>query len=281
MPPVRFGTIAAAVGVAALIGGCGSSGQPSGQVVRAADKTAQSPGYRMSGTGLLSTSRTGNIALALSGSFDRTDGLGSLITTVSILGRRIEIPELLSHLTVYMSARAIPGGTSLTGGRPWVQIDLSRTLGAISASSLPTATDPTQFVDYLRAVSSDATSVGTQTIRGVKTTHYRATVDLRRYPSLVPASRRRAVGRSVKDLEAALGGHTIPLNVWIDGHSLVRRLALSFSECVAKARSTFSLTMDLYDYGPQAKPHIPPASRVYDLTPVFAAGLKHAKLGCA
>ncbi len=105
----------------------------------------------------ISGGQNGTIGLALAGSFDRKDQTGALTTAVAIGGRRVVIPELLSQLTVYMSAKALPGGTSLTGGKPWVKIDMSRTLGAISAGSLPTATDPTQFVDYLRAVSSNTT----------------------------------------------------------------------------------------------------------------------------
>jgi hypothetical protein len=266
---------------AAFIAGCGSSGPPKADVVRAADTTAQAPGYRMAGIGLISGGRTGKIALALAGSFDRTDGLGSLITVVDVAGRRIELPELLSHLTVYVSAKAIPGGASLTGGKTWIKIDLSRTLAAISAGSLPTATDPTQFVDYLRAVGSNATRLGTATIRGIKTTHYRATVDLNRYPGLVAPSQREAVRHSVGQLEAMLGRDTLPFDVWIDDHSLVRRLDLSFTECVSNVKSSFSMTMDLYDYGRQSKPQIPPPKRVYDLTPLVSAGLKHAKLGCS
>jgi hypothetical protein len=40
------------------------------------------------------------------------------------------------------------------------------------------------------------------------------------------------------------------------------------------------MTMNLYDYGPQPKPPIPPASEVYNLTPQVSAALSHAKLGC-
>ncbi len=115
----------------------------------------------------------------------------------------------------------------------------------------------------------------------MKTTHYRALVDLDRYPNLVGPTRRAAVKRSVKQLETTLGEHTLPLEVWIDERSLVRRLGLSLTECVSKVKSSFSLTMDLYDYGPQAKPRIPPRAQVYDLTPLLTAGLKHAKLGCS
>ncbi len=277
-----IGAALAALCVTGAAGGCGSSSTPpNGAVVRAADTTAQAPGYRLAGTMTIVNPRTGTIGMTMNGSFDRADRLGALDTVIDVAGQRLTVSELLSRLTVYMGSSAIPGAAALTRGKPWIEIDMSRAIGAIGVSSLPTATDPTQFVDYLRAVSSNTTKVGTETIRGVQTTHYRATIDLDRYPNLVPAAQRPSVMRSVKVLETALGSHTMPLDVWIDSHNLVRRIALDFGECVSNTSFRFGMTMDLYDYGPQSKPSIPPASKVYNLTPLVTAGLRHAKLGCS
>jgi hypothetical protein len=57
-----------------------------------------------------------------------------------------------------MGASVLPGGTRLTGGKPWLRLDLSHAVGPAGVSSLPTATDPTKFVDFLRAVTSAAGS---------------------------------------------------------------------------------------------------------------------------
>ncbi len=148
-------------------------------------------------------------------------------------------------------------------------------------SSLPTTSDPAQFVDYLKAVSTHTTKLGSATIHGVPTTGYRAVIDLSRYPGLVAPAQRAGVRRTIKTLEAAIGSNSMPLEVWIDPNHLVRREHFAFTECVSHVHESISLTTDLYDYGPQPKPHIPPASEVYDATPLASAALQHAKLGCS
>ena len=50
----------------------------------------------------------------------------------------------------------------------------------------------------LRAVSEEVEELGTEDVRGVETTHYRTTVDLRRYPDLVPPDRRELARRSIE-----------------------------------------------------------------------------------
>jgi hypothetical protein len=72
----------------------------------------------------------------------------------------------------------------------------------------------------------------------------------------------------------------LPIDVWIDHHHVVRRLGLMFAECVSGRRIHFSMTMDLYDYGPQARPSPPRATQVQDITQLVAASLHSIKFGC-
>ena len=272
-----LGAVVAALALAACGGGRTHSAAP---VIRAADITAGAPGYRLAGSATITGARAGAVQMTMSGVYDRRDRLGRLSTVLHVAGEQVHISELVSKLTVYMGSDAIPNGTQLAGGKPWLKISMSRAMGAAGFGSLPTTTDPSQYVDYLRAVSTSTTKVGTAAVRGIPTTHYHAIVDLNRYPDLVPAAQRKAVSSSVKNLEAALGGHTMPLDVWIDGHHLVRRLGLHFAECVSGAHFQFNMTADLYDYGPQSRPRTPPASQVYDLTRALQATLRHVKLRC-
>lgn len=250
-------------------------------MIRAADTTAQAAGYRLAGTMTISSTRTGPINIVLGGSFNRVARVGQMTAAFDVAGSRLQFSELLSQLTVYLRTDAIPTLARATGGKPWVKLDVSREMGAFGLSSLPTATDPSQFVDYLRAVSSNTKSLGTLTVRGVKTTGYQATVDLDRYPNLVAPSQRASVARGVQSLEAAMGLHTIPMEVWIDKSGLVRRLGMSFPECASGTKFQFGMNVDLYDFGPQSTPRLPAASEVYDLTPLVARDLKGAKLSCS
>ncbi len=272
----------AAVAIGIAVSGCGSSSQTAkstGPVALAADTTALVPGYRIAGVMSLSTP-VGPARTSMSGAFDRADRTGELTTTETIAGRRLDFTEVFSALTFYMRAAGIPQMAALTGGKPWLKFDMSRMLGAMGLGSLPTGTDPSQFVDYLRAVSSSTTRVGPAVVRGVNTTRYHAVIDLARYPELVPQSQRATATRGVATLEAALGGQTMPIDVWIDGHNLVRRMSLNFAECVANQRLSVAMTMDLYDYGPQKPTPIPSASQAYDITPLLSSALNKVKFGC-
>lgn len=278
--------MAAVVCFATVASGCGSSSKSSstsssGAVIRAADTTAQVAGYRLAGTMTINSARTGRVSLAVAGTFNHHDGVGQMTTAFEVGRNRLQLSELISHLSVYLRTSTIPTLAKATGGKPWVKLDVGGETGALGLSALPTSTDPTQFVDYLRAVSSSTKPLGTLMVRGVETNGYRATVDLDRYPNLVAPSQRAAVARGVKSLETATGVHTIPMDVWVDRGGLVRRLGMSFAECAQGTTFVFSMDVDLYDFGTQANPRIPAASQVYDLTPLVARDLKSAKAGCS
>ncbi len=269
---------------ACLVAGCGSSQAGSRwaiQVSRAADITGGVPGYRIQADMSLTTG-AGPANVVMSGIVDRKIRRGVFTTQESILGRRLTLTEKFSGTTFYLQTGAIPGVSRLTHGKRWLKVDFGAALGALGIGTLPTSgSDPSKFVDYLRAVSSNTTRVGTSTVRGVKATHYHAKIDLDRYPSLLPAADRASATRSIRTLEAALGGHILPVDVWIDAHRLVRRIDMSFNECVATQHVRLSMSMDLFDYGPQPEPTMPAAGQSFDITPLMKSALSRVKLGCS
>lgn len=275
--------------VALVAAGCGSSSRSSSSpsagpaIRRAADVTGQTPGYKVSGsvTVTLNTPQHVVVPVFITGSYDRADRVGQIIAVAHAAGRQLRIPEMISQLNIYMPSSAVPSASTLTGGKPWIKVNVSRAVPGGGLGSLSTTANPSQFVDYLRAVSSSTTDLGSATIRGVRTTHYHAVIDLSRYPDLVGPAQRHGVAVTIKTLEAALGTHSLPVDVWIDSHHLVRRQSFALTECVSGVHETLRMTLDLYDYGPQAKPRIPPASETYDLTPAVSAALSRAKLGCS
>lgn len=276
-------TSCAVVGLGAAAGGCGSAqtaGHTADPVIRAADVVAQAPGYRMAGT-VTVKSPVGPVTATLDGVVDRADRTGSFVTSESVLGHTIKLDEKFSRLTFYMHAPATPQLAQVTHGKPWMKIDMSRMLGSMGLSSLPTSgTDPSQFVDYLRAVGTHTKQLGTATVRGVPTTHYRSTIDLDRYAKLVPPAQRAGAAHGIAALESALGSHTLPVDVWIDGQHRLRQMSMTMAECAAGQRLSMQLTMALYDYGQQAKPQLPSAAQTYDATPALSRLTSKVKLGC-
>ncbi len=275
-------TAIAAVAAVAL-SGCGAANsvkQAVDPVARAADVTSKVQGYRIAANMTVGTA-AGQVTATLSGVMDRADRTGQMTARESVAGHSLTIAERFAGLTFYMDAGGLPGVAQVTHGKRWLKMDLSRTLGSMGLGSLSTtSTDPSQFVDYLRATSANTQKLGTDTIRGVSATHYHAIVDLNKYPNLVPQSDRASVKQGIAMLESVLGSHTMPMDVWIDSQKLVRRMKFGYPECVNNQKLNLNMTMDLYDYGPQPSTQVPSASDAYDITPFVSAAMKHIKTGC-
>ena len=270
----------AAIAAAGIISGCGAS-QAIEPVARAADVTSKVPGYRIQATTSVGTAG-GSVQVAMSGIINRADRSGQMTAHESIAGHLLTLSERFSGLTFYLDASGLPGAAQATHGRRWLKMDMSRTLGSLGLGSLSTtSSDPSQFVDYLRAVGANTKRVGTATVRGASTTQYHAVVDLSTYPRLVRPADRAGARRGISTLETVLGSHTLAMDVWIGPDKLVRRLRFGYPECVNNQRLSFSMTMDLYDYGPQPATQVPPASQSYDLTPMLSAAMKNIKFGCS
>jgi hypothetical protein len=124
--------------------------------------------------------------------------------------------------------------------------------------------------------------VGSETVRGVATTHYHAVIDLNRYPSVVAPSLRAAAARAAALLERVTGQSTLAADVWVDRSGLVRRLALDLSVCSSVGTVDATLSMDIYDFGRQPTVTVPPASEVTDITGTLASQVAQStqQLGC-
>jgi hypothetical protein len=113
----------------------------------------------------------------------------------------------------------------------------------------------------LEAVSSDVTTVGPDTIRGVATTHYHALLDLGKAidQAKVPPSLRP----SLKQALSLFGNESsIPVDIWVDAASRVRRLTETMN---LPGVGAFSTTIDLYDFGVPVNVVAPPADQVAPL----------------
>ena len=150
------------------------------------------------------------------------------------------------------------------GGRHWVRLDLSQAgkklgidVGKLMAGQ--TGTDPGQWLGMLKATSGSVQDLGAETIDGVETTHYRATVDLQKAAQVK--------GVSIDQL-LKLAGQGMPLSVpedvWVDSSGLVRQLRVSYGLTTNGTPMRMSMTLGLSDYGMQTTITAPPASDVVD-----------------
>jgi hypothetical protein len=74
------------------------------------------------------------------------------------------------------------------------------------------------------------------------------------------------VRKATAKLVGQLGVGAMPVDVWVDGDGLVRRVALELDAGAAgSVPVATTMTMDLYDYGTPVDVALPVASEVSDL----------------
>ncbi|MEA2196729.1 MAG: hypothetical protein QOJ25_780 [Solirubrobacteraceae bacterium] len=265
--------LCALLGAAAALSGCGAS-RAVDPVARAATATLGTQGYKMSAV-MTVAGAASPVTATMRGSIDATANRGTMTVDENIDGQHIHAPMLFSSLSFWMRSASIAGAARRTGGKAWIYVDMSKALGAMGVTSLPSTVNPAQFLDYLRTVGASPARVGTLAIHGVSTTQYRAAVSLDRY-----AQQYHVAAKTVSSLEAAMGTHTMPVDVWVDTQNRVRRIRVAFRECVEGTKLQFSMTMGIYGFGPQPQVQIPARNEVYNLTPKLATASRSLKLGC-
>jgi LppX_LprAFG lipoprotein len=160
--------------------------------------------------------------------------------------------------------------SALPAGKTWISGDLEEIgrergfdLGQVGAFG---KSDPRDMLDVLRAASGDLEVVGEEEIRGVSTTHYRTTLDADELRTQLAKTEAQGVADGFADSIASAGLKEVPIDVWVDEDSLLRRLEMSLTleQLGAAAESSFS--MDLFDYGEPVDVTPPPPAQVADVT---------------
>lgn len=255
----------------------GSSGNATlDPVAQAATVSANTPGFAMKMTMRIQAGSLPNpITGTGSGTFNTQSHQGSMSMTMNTPQGAISLQELLDGHTIYVK---LPSSvtSALPGGKPWVSLDLSK-LGSIPGASAlmsnPTSSNPSEMLQYLRAVSDSVVAVGSQRIDGVETKDYRAQIDFDKVPDALPSSLRGDAQKAITAIEGQTGLHVVPVDVWVDSHHLVRRMTMSFNASAPTAQTlSESFTIDFLKYGPQPKPALPPASEVTDLSSMLGSG---------
>jgi hypothetical protein len=263
------GVLAGAIGL--MLGGCGatttrSNASAVAEVTQAAYVTSEGPGFKMD---MAMSAHIGGepFSLSTSGAFDEQGRRGAMSETVN--GKTVTTLQSLPY--VYIRSKG-----KLIKGKPWARFNVEGYTQSLGVSgSLNTSSDPSQFIDYLKA-AGQASTVGSQTLRGVPTTHYHALVDFARFPAVVPARLRAGAEQQAALLKRISGQSNLPIDVWIDSQKRVRRYQVQVPLCFQGERTNESVSVELYDYGTQSVPAPPPVSEVSDLTSEVDSNASHA-----
>ena len=163
----------------------------------------------------------------------------------------------------------------LPGGKPWIKIDLGvvgKRAGIDISQLTQFAQDPTRMVDWLRAASGPVTTVGTEDVGGEQTTHYRATIDLDRYPDLVPAEQRDLMRKAVDSLKQAAHVSSFPMHVWVGKDGRVRQVRSVLTETIQGQTMNVVTSERFYDFGAPVEIALPADGQVTDISNLGTGG---------
>jgi hypothetical protein len=156
----------------------------------------------------------------------------------------------------------------LPAGKTWIRGDakeLSSGDGQLGQFGSFAGTDPRDVLGLLKAISGTIQAVGTDTVRGVETSHYRATIDVKKLVTLLPAAQRQSLA-GFDGLIGKSGVADIPVDVWIDSEQRVRKLVLDASAAApgSTEKAKASVQIEVYDYGKPLELELPPPEQVAD-----------------
>jgi hypothetical protein len=199
------------------------------------------------------------------GSFDFTNHRGEMSMKAAGLSLQLVLDRQVAYMHIPQLAQGL-------GGKQWLKIDLASFGKAIGASGLGNAlqgstSDPTAGLNFLKGVSGPITTVGHESVRGVTTTHYRATIDANKVMAQIGIDQQGPMQEMLKQL-----GNT-PVDVWIDGQGRVRReqssLTLTASGASTGGLKSAASTVEFYDFGSPVTITVPPADQVADFSQLF------------
>jgi hypothetical protein len=272
--------IAAAIAIPLCSAGCGGSSATAvlDPVAQAAQVTSHAGGahlalsVQVSGSGLPSP-----FTMSGQGYFNYKSQEGALTFEAGGLpagfapnlpAGSLHIEELFKSSTVYVGSPLF--SSKLPGGARWMKLDIGRFAQAVGFNLQQLAggqTNPARFLQYLAATGSAPVPVGQETVRGVATTHYRASIDLNKVANVLHSGGAAQLRSALSKLTSQIGTSKIPVDVWVDAHKLVRRIALALSLSPSgSSQAHVGMTMELFDFGPTPAVSTPAAGEVFDAT---------------
>lgn len=276
----------ASLALAACGGSSSTSATHTISLTRAAYVSGGSPGSKIRMSMHESVPSVGQVTMNANGSFSSTSREGAMTMQMSLPGSAaalagtgsLNMQVVLVPGTLYMKLPA-QLASKVPGGKPWWKIDLNqigKLAGIPGLSSLLSGSsnlsDPGQYLNFLRATSNGSVkNLGSATVNGVQTTHYRGQIDFSKLPSAVPANDRSAAEQLVAALQKrGVAPRGLPVDAWIDSKNLIRQIQLGYAQPLPNGETAnIAINVDYLAYGPQPAPTVPPASQTLDLAKLF------------
>ena len=260
---------------ALALSGCGSSAVVLGPLAQAADVTAHAGGAHMQLSARVEAGGNG-ISMNGSGYFNYSSREGTFTVQVSgppaaALGSgEMTIQEIFKGSKLYLSSPLLTG--KLPNGATWMSVDLARAAkaeGLDPTQLLGGQSNPAQLLEYLKASGASVAKVGTNRIRGVPTTHYTATINLQKAAGALAGGN---AGEAEKAI-SKLGLGSMPVDVWVDSHKLVRRMQMTLHAPIFGQNLQMVMDIEMFGFGSVPTVTPPPASETFEATSSALSGL--------
>lgn len=233
----------------------------------------------------------GDLALTSEGQFDNENERGRLSMDMSAMfdsmGAGSGLPAgsgviemVIDGDVAYMKSPLLSelGGSD----KPWLRVD-SLDLAEGGAMTGGAQSNPQAFLEFLRSAGS-VDELGTETIRGVETTHLGAELALEDFVAQAPEAERAELEETLESLGTeGLAFPAIPAEVWVDGEGYVRKFEMTFDfadlgESTDEAGSmgmdemSMTIAVEFYDFDQPVDITIPDPSEVGELDPSILGG---------
>lgn len=241
--------------------------------------TAAAESGRMEGsfaiTGLEGAPAGTEFTMPFSGAFDNAAGTFSFVLDMSgmasIAGE--ELPPGFEDLFGELEVRQVgdvaymrfPFFSAFLGVETeWLRMPASEAGDAAGGFGGVAPSNPGEFLSAFEGADATVEEIGTESVRGVETTHYRITVD-------TEALLAEATPEQRAELEAQgpLPSGEFPMDMWIGGDGYVYRYILVFDGTLVEAEpgegfESMTMTFEMYDYNAPIDIAEPDPSEVTD-----------------
>lgn len=258
-------TVAAAV-VTSTTGfsGAGSDSSDLARIAKSAGELAKSGSAKFRG---ITTAESGGetTRVTFDGRFAFSRRAGEYLVDAAAIGLlgTGKVHALLVDGTMYFGLDALEGGTPADyEGKKWLRFD-----PALLADEGLGQTDPNGSIDALRGVTGKVEELGTERVRGARTTHSRVRVNPARAVANAPDEVRELARSAIRPL----GSRVIPTDVWIDSAGRLRKVRLRVGDgSLASPRG--SVAFEFFDFGVPVSVETPPAHEVVEFADVLGGG---------
>ncbi len=218
-----------------------------------------------------------NLTISGTGAFDVAHKAVQLEMNLGKLAGDKNLRMIVIGNTVYLDTSTL----GLAGVKRWIMEPTSAISSGLDYTQLAQAAfNGPKLLSQLQGV----TVVGSESVKGAATTHYRGTLDLGKALSALGNSDQSLsqLGSAGGSLMNALASINVPMNVWIDGQDRLRRftmlmdLAPAFQSVMGSMgesnpsptalptdlKASVDLDYTLYDFGASISVAAPPANEV-------------------